>query len=244
MIQPVNLINELAKQRREEQEQNTLLNRAKFILNNDFQSEQEVLHRLMDQGIRPQQQVKKEFLERDLIFNENTIKKVCTKYRLRFLNAPLFVGDIPREALQKVKNIEQECDVKIERFKILAPASRFRLKDAREDPVLMADLGNGTYYLIHKWGDDMSASRSFINYPLRNVTALAVTALVFGVLTVMLLPESVFPEAAWDSAYKMGLTKIYSGFILTGFFFVGSLIFGILASKEFSEDVWNSKFFN
>jgi len=60
----------------------------------------------------------------------------------------------------------------------------------------------------------------------------------------LLLPGSLFPEVMWESSYTSILGKVYLSFIVSGLFFVSALIIGILRSKEFSEDIWNSKYFN
>jgi len=46
------------------------------------------------------------------------------------------------------------------------------------------------------------------------------------------------------SMYHAFMMKAFSGFIMAGMLFTISLIIGIVSSKDFSEDVWNSKYFN
>lgn len=183
-------------------------------------------------------------LDGDLIFSQEVIQKICTKYRLRFLNSTLFAGDIPVEAMFKIKDLERNINHTFTTFSVLAPESRFKLKDSTEDPILFADLGNGEYYMIHKWGNDMGWYRNLLNFPARNITTLALSSVIAGLLTVLLLPGSLFPEVMWESSYTSILGKVYLSFIVSGLFFVSALIIGILRSKEFSEDIWNSKYFN
>lgn len=244
MLKSIDVVEELNKERYNTQKkQDALLFEVEDILQTDASKENEIKNRIFAGNATPVNDAFS-FLEEENIYSVEVIRKTCAKYRLRFLDAELFKGDIPEEAIFKIKEIEKKAGTKIESFKIIAPAVRFKLKDSTKDPVLLADLGNGKYYKIHKWGNDMSAISRVLSFPLQNATHLGITAVIFGIITSMLLPDSFLPATSWDSVFKLGLTKIYLSFIFASFFFVGSLILGILTSKEFSEDVWNSKFFN
>jgi hypothetical protein len=245
MFKNVDIIEELTKERAKQQTaEKNIIDQATSILNGDLQLEKSIENRLINPQYESNQHSKYDQLDTDLIFSEHTIENICTKYRLRFLPSHLFLGEIPKEAKAKIKKVEKENKLTFESFKIVAPESRFKLRDATEDPILFADLGNGNYYMIHKWGDDMGWYRNAIHYPMRNITTLGLTAIVLGLLTTLVLPNSLFPQTEWSNAYASGLTKIYMAFVLSGFYFVSALIIGILKSKEFSQDVWKSKFFN
>ena len=82
-------------------------------------------------------------------FNLESIEMICMRYRLRFLESDLFKGEVPAEAIREVKRIEASTGVQFERFKIIAPAERFELKDSTKDPMLLAELPNGQFYFIY-----------------------------------------------------------------------------------------------
>lgn len=244
MLKAIDVLEELNKEKKSQQEnEDTLLSEAKEILQHEFTAENEIRNRIFAGNISYENEAFC-FLNEEDIYSFEVIRRTCSKFRLRFLDASLFKGEIPKEAVMKIKNLERRAGQKIENFKIIAPAERFKLKDSTKDPVLLADLGAGRYYKIHKWGNDMSPVMRVLSFPLQNAVNLGLTALVFGIISAILLPDSFLPQTSWDSIFKLGLTKIYLSFIFASFFFVGSLILGILTSKEFSEDVWNSKFFN
>ena len=107
-------------------------------------------------------------LETDKIFHLVQIKKVCIDYRLRFLDIKYFKGNIPQEAVQKITQLEKDHRTTLDGFKIMAPSVLFRLKKT-DDPLLFVPLGNDYFYLIHKWGDDMSFFRKAWAWPFKNI---------------------------------------------------------------------------
>lgn len=244
MFKAIDVLEELNNEKKSTTgSQQALISEVRTLLQNEVAAEDEIKNRIFA-GKCGNKIPHSKILNEEDIYSVDVIRKTCSKFRLRFLDATLFKGEIPAEAVLKIKNLEKQSGLKIEHFKIIAPADRFKLKDSTKDPVLMADLGDGYYYKIHKWGNDMSPLMRVLSFPLQNAFNLGLTALVFGFFTSILLPDSFLPQTSWDSVFKLGLTKIYLAFIFASFFFVGSLILGILTSKEFSEDVWNSKFFN
>ncbi len=54
-----------------------------------------------------------ELLETGKIYHIDQIQKICIDYRLRFLNSKYFKGEIPQEAISKIKRLEQEHDIEI-----------------------------------------------------------------------------------------------------------------------------------
>lgn len=90
-----------------------------------------------------------ELLETDDIYHINQIKHICVNYRLRFLASKYFKGEIPQEAIHKIKLLEKTHKIEVKGFKIIAPSRLFKLKD-KNDPLLFAQIGNDYFYLIHK----------------------------------------------------------------------------------------------
>lgn len=247
MFKEVDIIAELAREREmRKQGPEAFVSQVSQVLQGDLHTEQSIGARLNGSAAEFARLSVDQLgsLDGDLIFDEQVIHHIATKFRLRFLDSKLYAGEIPYEATAKIKALESKLGHEFSNFTILAPASRFKLADATEDPILFADLGNGEYYMIHKWGDDMGWFRSVLNYPMRSITTLALTSVSIGLLITLFLPEAFFPTTAWDSAFATGLARVYLSFIFSGMVFVSALIVGILRSKEFSQDVWNSKYFN
>lgn len=70
------------------------------------------------------------------VFSLDDIKSLCIDYRLRFLDYSYFKNSIATEAIDKIKNLEEEYDIKFKEFKIVAPAKVFRLKNT-DDPLFL-----------------------------------------------------------------------------------------------------------
>ena len=77
-----------------------------------------------------------ERLETNKIFHLNQIKKVCIDYRLRFLDLKYFKGNIPKEGIEKITQLEKDHETSLEGFKIMAPSVLFRLKKNRRPTII------------------------------------------------------------------------------------------------------------
>ncbi len=82
-----------------------------------------------------------DLLESENIYHIEHIKQICIDYRLRFLDSKYFKGDIPPEAISKIKQLEKQHNSELTGFKIVAPSKLFKLKD-KDDPLLFVPLGN------------------------------------------------------------------------------------------------------
>ena len=169
------------------------------------------------------------------VFHINDIKKICVNYRLRFLSTGLFKGDYPEEALTEIRNLEKLHHTQLKGFKIMAPSKLFKLKDA-DDPLLFAPLGNGYYYLIYQWGNDLHPLRKLKFWPVKNIENMGLftfsLSLFFTILT-----QSLFFGENINMVYGIMLFMFYlKGFISC------ILFFGISSGKNFSEYSWKSPY--
>jgi hypothetical protein len=100
------------------------------------------------------------------VFHISEIKKLCGKYGLRFLDSNMYKGTIDPLLPSKIKQFESEhknIEFQVRgglKYKIMAPTSSFELQERPKDPLMFADLGSGYYYLVHKWGNDLSIFRA------------------------------------------------------------------------------------
>lgn len=241
----LDLIEELEKiKEARTNEEKGLLRLATQIFANESLIEADISNRL----VRPKNQTETildtTLLDEKNIYKTSEIASIASKFRLRFLSSALYKDEIPLEATFKIKELENKHNIKFQEFKILAPSSKFSLKDSKEDPLLFAALDNDNYYFIHKWGNDFTWFRKIVSYPFQNIKNLGVSSIILGLIIAFLAPDRLLPVTEWQSPFVSTLATIYFSFICSGFIFVSSLIFGILSEKEFSEDVWNSKYFN
>ena len=120
----------------------------------------------------------------DKVYHISQIEKLCSKYYLRFLPSALFKGSIDAALPDKIATFEATYNVQcksvakerngfmnwdeIEDEKgnntfIAAPKSSFKLEERPKDPLLFYKINDEYYYLIHKWGNDLSFLRRFYN---------------------------------------------------------------------------------
>lgn len=239
LFRPLNIEKALKKERQylQNNTDKDLLDEVNTILRQAEKDDEEVLKRINGSD-NPEQQIFIN-LEKEKIYSISEIKRVCEKYRLRFLDSKYFKGDIPYEAILKIKEIEKNNKIKFSNFKIIAPAGLFKLEDANKDPLLFASIGNGNYYLIHKWGNDLSWHRKILAYPLRNLYSFFTSIFILSAILSFLVPESWLNMPMGSLTLRIWLTiHLFIGF--SGFMiFLGSTM-----QKNFSSNEWDSKFFN
>lgn len=175
------------------------------------------------------------YIDRDMdvdkcIYSLKSIYKLCVQYRLRFLDLKHFKGDIPYEAVLKMKKFEKEFGRKITACKILAPAELFKLENKDSDPMLFLDLGNDNYYLLHKWGKEMNFFRFIMAIPFRNVYTLIS---FIGLLAAIIAFSIPVPKASYSLFLFM-----YSFIAICGL----ATLYCFSYRKNFNEAEWNSRF--
>ncbi|MDA4132094.1 MAG: hypothetical protein OK454_03085 [Thaumarchaeota archaeon] len=128
-------------------------------------------------------------LEQHRLFSERDVRRICSKYRLRCLSVEQYRGHVDPLAASKMRealSLDAGRGKKDDRaFFICAPASSFQLEQRPRDPLLFlkirtpspSDGGTGSsyYYLVHKWGTDLSWSRALWKAPLRNILTMSLT---------------------------------------------------------------------
>ena len=176
-------------------------------------------------------------LETNRIFHLDDIYKICVDYRLRFLDSRLFKAQIPYEALLEIKRLENDHNTGLKGFKIIAPSKLFKLENA-DDPLLFAPIGNDYYYLIHKWGNDLHPLRKMMMWPFKTLENFMVLLLAISFLTALLIPDGLFTP-------RQSTTQFFMIFFFIFKWFAGlSIFYGFKMGKNFSSEIWNSKFYN
>ena len=190
-------------------------------------------HRLQEKYYFNKFQLSK--LKKENIFHINTIKSTCIDYRLRFLDMKYFKGEIPLEAIEKIKQMEIDHNKKLNSFKIMAPSIMFRLKKT-DDPLLFIPIGSNYFYLIHKWGNDLAPFRKIRMWPFRSITNLLLTLLVTSYFVTLITPISIFTKNPDSSGFWILFLFMFKALVSI------VLFLGVALGKNFNPKIWNSKY--
>lgn len=164
------------------------------------------------------------------IYNLYEIREICIKYRLRFLDSEKFVGEIPYEAISKIKQLERELNQPLSKFKIIAPKKLFKLEDKDSDPILFLELPNKTYYFIHKWGGDLNRYRAALAFPLRSIKHMFFFLMAIAFVFALLIPT--------DNATLFAFLFVHGFIAICGLACL--LIFTV--RENFSNIEWDSRY--
>ncbi len=178
-----------------------------------------------------------DLLESDQIYSLEDIRKLCVDYRLRFLDSHFFKGEIPEEAITKIRMLEKQHQTSLKGFKVVAPAKLLKLENA-DDPMLFAPMGNDYFYLIHKWGNDLHPLRKLLMWPYKSFENLVFTVFVLSIFLTSIMPIELFSKNAHYQEYLMLFLFIFKG--------VGGMVlfYGFAKGKNFNTAIWNSKYYN
>ena len=177
-------------------------------------------------------------IDSNRLFHVDQIRKICIDYRLRFLDFNFFKGGVPDEAYTKLKEFElnhPDLDLNI---KMMAPTKLFQL-ESYDDPLMFVSLGNNYYYMIHKWGNDMSYFRKLFMWPFKNIYNILIYIAIISLLFTSFVPDGIFfyknnPEIQFFVVFLFMFKSLAAIFIY----------FGFAMGKNFNENIWNSKFYN
>ena len=177
-------------------------------------------------------------IDSNRLFHVDQIRKICIDYRLRFLDFNFFKGGVPDEAYTKLKEFElnhPDLDLNI---KMMAPTKLFKLENY-DDPLMFVSLGNNYYYMIHKWGNDMSYFRKLFMWPFKNIYNILIYIAIISLLFTSFVPDGIFfyknnPEIQFFVVFLFMFKSLAAIFIY----------FGFAMGKNFNENIWNSKFYN
>ena len=176
-----------------------------------------------------------DLLETAEIYHLRHIKKIAVDYRLRFLDSRYFKGEIPQEAISKIKNLEKEHKLELKGFKILAPSKLFKLED-KDDPILFAPIGNDHYYLIHKWGRDLHPLRKIMMWPFKSLVNLIALVVGISYIITLLVPNGLFSKES--SSFQFWVIFFFMFKCLASIV----IFYGFALGKNFNPAIWNSKY--
>ncbi|MBA4744154.1 MAG: hypothetical protein H2058_02755 [Muricauda sp.] len=233
----INIEHKLQNRRDKKWDSGHILAEVQQILSEDSKKEEQIAHQLGSKSNVSANDFDFDQLETEKIFHIDQIKEICIDYRLRFLNSSYFKGEIPQEAISKIKQLEAAHNTKLEGFRIMAPSKLFKLED-KDDPLLFAPIGNDYYYLVHKWGNDLHPLRKLFAWPFKNIANLVVVVLLISYLVTLMVPEGLFSKKNTTAEF----------WIIYFFMFkcIASIVifYGFALGKNFNPAIWKSKYFN
>ncbi len=209
------------------------LSKARLINKEDNQEQLKKIIKAL--GINLFNNFDMDLLITEKIFHLEQIKIVCIDYRLRFLDLKYFKSELPDEALREIDRLEYDHKTKLGEYKIMAPSVLFRLKKV-DDPLLFVPIGNDYFYLVHKWGNDLSPIRKLLMWPLKNIWNLLISIFVFSWIITELTPMILFTKTLDVSSYWMLLFFIFKA--------IASVViyFGFALGKNFNPAIWNNRY--
>lgn len=176
-------------------------------------------------------------LETDRIYHERHIRQICITYRLRFLDLRYFKPELPAGAQSALRELEQAHGTRIDGLKVMAPSRLFKLED-KDDPLLLAPMGNGYFYLVHKWGNDLHPFRKWMAWPFKGIGNLTLLVLALSYLLTLLIPEGLFSREATSAQFWILFFFTFKSLAAIVIFY------GFALGKNFNPAIWNSKYYN
>lgn len=207
------------------------------IFDQEFTKEEKIIQALQEDLDFSTNHFDFDLMESSRIFHISDIEKICIHYRLRFLNNSYFKGNLPYEAVIRIKELEKQHNISLKGFKIMAPASLLKLENA-DDPLLFAPISNDYFYLIHSWGRDLHPLRKIFMWPFRHLENFMLTLLVLSVALTSLVPIGMFSKEPSTTEFIMLLFFMFKW--VCGL----ALFYGFKNGKNFSSAVWRSKYYN
>ncbi len=236
LFQKTNIQQKLARVKNRGSE-SSILDEVYRILEQESEQDNRILDQIGQRSSNAENSFSFDALETERIFHIEHIKQICIDYRLRFLNSSYFKGEIPQEAVSEIKKLERLHDTELKGFKIMAPSRLFRLED-KDDPLLFAPIGNGYYYLIHKWGNDLHPLRRIFAWPFKNVINLAWVVVLVSYLLTLMIPEGLFSKSGSSAEFWIIFFFMFKSLASVVIFY------GFALGKNFNPAIWNSKYFN
>ena len=179
-MRKVNLFEELLSERNKEISSDELKSIVKKIWSNHDSKKDQIRISLNKKNDHKNNQLKFDKMESKNIFHKDTIKKICVRYRLRFLDSNLFKGEYPKNITRIITDLESKHDTSLSNFKIMAPSKLFKIKSP-DDPILFVPIGNDYFYLVHKWGKEFNKLRKLMVLPFKNIDNLTIFSILVSI---------------------------------------------------------------
>lgn len=240
-MKKISVSEELLKRKiKTSKEEDAVISEVYSILQQDLLSDKKVLENLhhYKQSFEVLNEKELDVFE---VYKLDTIKTIAIDYRLKFLDSKHFKGEIPYEAVLKIKDLNTTFKKDLKHFKILGKNEAFKKTEKPSEAsslLLFAATDLGNYYLIHKWGNELPWHRKILSWPMRRFeTLLASIALISLILAVSLPTRLIWlpQHADYWGTYRIG-----------AFFHILIFNLGVSAyitftfGKNFSANTWQN----
>lgn len=240
MFEKIDLERELRKMSSEEKKNQTqTLLGFKALFQTEWERENEISE-VLSKGAVNSNLLSGKNLKEENIFELDDIKKLCIEYRLRFLSTRYFKPEFPIEAFREIKNVEEQTGEKISAFMIMAPSGMFKLEDANKDPLLFTPLEDGRFYLIHKWGSDLSPFRKAMAWPFKNLVNLVSSIFILSFAVAAVIPIDMLSNNNDFFSFYRAAFAVWNVIFLSGMV----SFFWFALHQKFSACAWNDSTFN
>lgn len=237
MLSGTNIEKQLLKYRNKRLGEEAIMDEVERIFLENEKHRAEIIATLNEESEENTNNFDLAFLKTENIFHVNDIQKLCITYRLRFLDSRYFKGNFPEEAISKIRQLEKNHQITLKNFKIVAPAKLLKLENA-DDPLLFAPMGNGYFYLVHKWGNDLHPFRKILMWPYKNFENLVFTVFVFSFFLTAITPMHWFTKTGGvqeEILLFLFIFKCVAGIVL---------YYGFAKGKNFNGAIWDSNYYN
>lgn len=234
LINKESLVDVLLQNRNKTMSESVIMEEVYVILSQNEVQRTQIKEALFSESSTIANSFNFDLLETNKIFHIDQIKTICIDYRLRFLESNLFQNPLPEEAITQIDELQKLHKTELNGFKIVAPSSAFNLKNY-DDPLLFAPIGNGYYYLIHKWGNDVSFLRKWKFKPIKNIENFLIFSVLLSWVITLITPETNLSRQIPMASLIVFLFAFKSivGVALYYFFMMG---------KNFNTEIWNREF--
>ena len=113
LLKKINLENQLIKERKKASKNPDLITECYKTLEENERLKEQVLNSSSIGSLGNYNKFNINYLDQENIYHIDEIKKICIDYRLRFLDTKYFKGQIPQEAIVKIKKLEQSHCIEI-----------------------------------------------------------------------------------------------------------------------------------
>jgi hypothetical protein len=237
LLNNTNLLHELLLERQNAITEESLLADVKRILDDNEKKRNQIKDMLNQQSSTIANEFDSELLTTERIFHINQIKTICIDYRLRFLDSHLFKPSFPEEAISAIAAIEKEHQTQLNGFKIMAPSKLFHLK-SYDDPLLFAPIGNGYYYLILKWGNDLHPLRKWMMKPFKTIGNFTLLMAFISLVLAFIIPINILGKTSEGVFRLIAFLFIFKAVVAI------ALYYCFWKGKNFNESIWNSPYYN
>lgn len=237
MATEFNIENELFKEKNHATAEERLLHEAQKVLIKSRLTEKNILDNLKFYK-SSFEFLDEEEVPAEKIFSLRQIRSTAIKSRLRFLPSQAFEGEIPYEAVLKIKDLNEKYRKELKHFAILSTEDFFADGSSKSQALLFAKTLYGNYFHIHTWGNLLKKRRKLFVFPLRNFEIFALC-----ILTITLIECLSIPNARLSTDWRAGYFSMYR---MAAYFHLlilntGLLIFLLFAfNHNFSENNWDS----